>query len=239
MSDIAASALGIADAQPRHTVANTYGNPQSLARSFRLRRFERIKPLIDRIVARKGSCRIADIGGTEYYWNIFGSYVADTPVEIDLINLTAEPVSQPKFRGLAGDATDLSAIPDRSYDLVHSNSVIEHVGTWTAMSRMATNVRRLAPVYYVQTPNFWFPYEPHFRVPFFHWLPEQVRARLCMQMNLGFGGQQTTLDAAMRRVQSACVIDRGQLAELFPDAVIKRERVLGLTKSIMAIREPA
>ena len=221
---------------PAHTVEATYGNPKSLAYNFRAKRFAEIRPLIDGVIAAKGSCRIADIGGTEYYWNIFGSYATDKPVEIDLINLHAAPVKGARFRSLAADATELGHIDDHAYDLVHSNSVIEHVGNWDAMTRMASHVRRLAPAYYVQTPNFWFPIEPHFRAPFFHWLPEQGRYRLLMQFNLGFGGKRRTVDEAMRGLQSAVLLEKRQMAALFPDAQLKSERVFGLTKSWMAIR---
>lgn len=221
---------------PRHTVEATYLDPASASFRFRQRRFGLVRAMIDDIVARKGSCRIADIGGTDYYWRVAGNLLETAPVEIDLYNLEAKPVSGDKVRSLVGDATRLEHITDDAYDLVHSNSVIEHVGSWSDMVAMAGHVRRIAPAYYVQTPNFWFPYEPHFRAPVFHWLPEQVRARLLLRFNLGFGGRRSTLDAAMRAVQSARMLDRAQVEALFPDAEIRRERVLGLTKSLMAIR---
>jgi len=91
--------------------------------------------------------------------------------------------------------------------------------------------------YYVQTPNFWFPYEPHFRVPFFHWLPEQVRVRLLMRFSLGYFRKADSIDKAMSNVESVRLIDRKQLAELFPDATIRAERICGFSKSIIAIRQ--
>ena len=210
-------------------------NPRLI--SFALAGFNTLKPLIDKIIAEKGSCRIADIGGTEYYWEIFGSYVADNPVEITLMNIDAPAVRSSKFISKTADATDLSAYPDNAFDIVHSNSVIEHVGNWDRMSKMAHHVRRLAPVYFVQTPSFWCPYEPHFRFPLFHWLPEQARAQLLMNLNLGFGGKRETYDAAMRGVQSTYILGNRQFRELFPDAEIVRERAFGFTKSLMAIRK--
>ncbi|MEZ5818172.1 MAG: class I SAM-dependent methyltransferase [Hyphomicrobiaceae bacterium] len=232
----AAAAAKGADPAPRHTVEATYLDPTSASFRFRQRRFAVVRAMIDEIVAVKGSCRIADIGGTDYYWRIAADLLATAPVEIDLFNLEAKASGHPKIRSLVGNATRLDHIADDAYDLVHSNSVVEHVGDWSDMVAMAAEVRRIAPAYYVQTPNFWFPYEPHFRAPLFHWLPEQVRARLLMRFNLGFGGRRDTLDAAMRAVQSARMLDGGQVAALFPDAEISRERYLGLTKSWMAVR---
>lgn len=222
---------------PRYSIANTYCDPRAASFRFRARRFEHLRPLIERVIARKGACRIADIGGTEYYWNIFGAFVAENPISIDLINLDIAPVASSQFKSIAADATDLIDVPDFSYDIVHSNSVIEHVGNWDRMSRMALNVRRLAPTYFVQTPNFWFPYEPHFRFPVFHWLPEQVRADFLMRFNLGFGGRRANYDAAMRGVQSAALLSERQLQSLFPDSTVMREKAFGLTKSFMCVRE--
>lgn len=231
MSSTATAAL------PRYSIANTYRDPSAASFRFRARRFEHLRPLIDETIAKKGHCRIADVGGTEYYWDIFGSYVADRPVEITLFNLEAHPVKSAKFTSHAADATDLSAYGDNAFDIVHSNSVIEHVGNWDRMSRMAHHVRRLAPVYFVQTPSFWFPYEPHFRFPFFHWLPEQARAELLLRFNLGFGGKRPCYDSAMRGVQSAYLLSERQFRFLFPDADIVKERTYGLTKSLMAVRK--
>lgn len=213
-----------------------YAQPSSLPYRFRARRFAAVKSLIETTLAAKGHCRILDLGGTERYWDVAGDLVSRPGVEIDLVNLDTTPVGRSMFRSFAGDASDLAMLDDMSYDLVHSNSVIEHVGTWERMMRMADNVRRLAPRYYVQTPNFWFPLEPHFRAPFFHWLPEQLRYRVYMNMRLGFRGKAPSVDAAMRSIQGACLLDQRQMRALFPDADIRRERVIGLTKSWMAVR---
>ena len=217
-------------------IARAYMNPHALSRRFREKRFEKIIALIEAIIAEKGSCRIADIGGTKYYWDIAGDFVAKSPVEITMINPKETQPSEGKFSFLDGDATDLGFLDDNSFDLVHSNSVIEHVGDWEKRVTMASHVRRLAPVYYLQTPYFWFPYEPHFRSVFFHWLPEQVRYRLVMRFALGFADRKKSVADAMTRVQSARLLDRGQFRALFPDAEISAERVAGLTKSLIAVR---
>lgn len=221
----------------RAMVARAYADPHALSRRFREKRFARVAAIIDAIIAENGSCRIADLGGSKYYWDIAGGFIASRPVEITLVNPKEAQASAGKFIHLDADATDLSGLPDMSFDFVHSNSVIEHVGDWAKMSAMAANVRRLAPKYYVQTPNFWFPYEPHFRCLFLHWLPEQIRYRLVNRFALGFADAKGTTDAAMLRVQSARLIDAGQMRALFPDAEIVPERFCGLAKSWIAVRD--
>ena len=215
-----------------------YTNKQSLPYKFRKNRSKYIKEIIDQILSEKEECNILDIGGTEQYWNILIEYMSDKNISIDISNISGnEAENKSRFRFIAGDARNMSEFADNSYDFVHSNSVIEHVGDWSAMKQMAANVKRLARRYYVQTPNFWFPYEPHFRSPFYHWLPEQLRFRLLMHMTLGFRGKQDTIDGAMEQVQSVQLLDRRQFSALFDDAEIINEKFLLFTKSLIAIRK--
>ena len=64
-----------------------------------------------------------------------------------------------------GDARNLSEYADGSVDLVHSNSVIEHVGGWADMRAMADEMMRIGRSGWMQTPAWEFPVEPHFRAP--------------------------------------------------------------------------
>lgn len=217
-------------------MANPYSNPGSLPYRFRQRRFGYVKPLIEAILQRNGSCKILDVGGEEIYWDIAGDFIRQNNIEIHLLNIVPTPVSRANFVSVLGDAASLDHLDDNSFDFVHSNSVIEHVGDWRRMQAMASHVRRLAPSYFVQTPSFWFPVEPHFRCLFFHWMPEQIRYRLLLNFSLGFGGKRADVNAAMEAVQSASLLDARQFSALFDDATIVRERVMFVTKSLMAIR---
>ena len=224
-----------------HTVAiktTPYADRRSIGFRMRQRRYAHIKPIIDAILERQGRCRILDLGGDESYWDISDGHVEDMRIRIDLVNLEAKRASRPNFSAIQADACALGDLADMSYDFVHSNSLIEHVGTWGAMARVAANVRRLAPAYFVQTPYFWFPIEPHFRFPMFHWMPEAVRYRLILSRDMGFMKKASCVAEAVESVQSAVLLDRRQFSTLFPDADIRCERVFGLTKSLMAVRQP-
>ena len=104
------------------------------------------------------------------------------------------------------------------------------------MSDMAREVRRVARRYLVQTPNFWFPIEPHARTPFLHWLPESIAYRVVMSRKCGFWAKQDTVSGAVKTVQSAKLLDMRQMQALFDDATILRERFCGITKALIAIR---
>jgi hypothetical protein len=203
-----------------------------------MKRFAIIEQLIASIHNDRRKVRILDLGGTQQYWELFSELLENYNCYITIANLdiNSSRSEDGRFSFVSGDACD-KLFPDMSFNFVHSNSVIEHVGDWNRMDKMAQQVRSLAPIYYVQVPYFWFPFEPHFRVPFFHWVPEQLRARLAMQIALGVYKKQTTFSNSMRLIQSANLLDKKQLMALFPDANIKLEKAYGVTKSLIAIRQ--
>ena len=206
------------------------------ANYFRTKRFVFVKNIIDEILKVNNSCRILDIGGTPAYWGVLGRELDWGRIRVVVANLGATPSGLPGLECVTGDARQLDQFSDLSFDFVHSNSVIEHVGRWSDMEAMAKEVRRLAPRYLVQTPYFWFPIEPHARFPFFHWMPESWRYRILMTRTCGFWGRQPDLGRAVAAIQSANILDMQQMRYLFPDAKMIFERYYGFPKSIMAIR---
>lgn len=119
---------------------------------------------------------------------------------------------------------DARALPfdDGEFDVAYSNSVIEHLDP-ADRARFASEIRRVAGRYLVQTPNVWFPVEPHVLLPGFQFLPLAARRRL---WGLGVSEDPFT---------DIRLLDSAELRGLFPDAVIVRERFAGLTKSLVAV----
>ena len=214
-------------------------DPNSLVSRFRRARSRRVVELIRAIHAERGQCRIIDLGGEANYWHLFDrALLAECGVHITLVNPGGvdDVWDEDLFTVVDDDATHLPQYADNSFDLVHSNSVIEHVGDWVRMEAFAAECRRLAPRYYVQTPNFGFPVEPHFSSLFFHWRSEQSRARALMRRAHGFSQKAPDIGAAMRDVQHARLLDKTQFRFLYPDAAHHDEKVGPLTKSLIAVR---
>jgi hypothetical protein len=213
-------------------------NPNSLSSRFRKARARRVVELVEAAFAERGEVRIIDLGGEPEYWRRLydRNWLEARKVRITLVNPQRFEVDDPLFEAAVGDACALPEHPDLGFDLVHSNSVVEHVGDWPRMEAFAAEVRRLAPRYYVQTPYFWFPIEPHFSSPFFHWRSEQARARLLLKRRHGFAPRAGDMGQAMRDVQHARLLDKQQFRFLFPDAEHIDEKAVGLTKSLIAIR---
>lgn len=177
----------------------------------------------------RGGERIIDLGGLPDFWS-----GVSVPLDITVVNLpgTLPPLPVPshhRLRLIEGDARAMAGHPDGSYDIAVSNSVIEHVGEPDDRRRLAHEVRRLAPRYWVQTPSIWFPIEAHTYMPFWWFYPEALRTRIKRRWH-------QKLPAWTRMIEGTTVLSWREMQDLFPDAELITERVAGLPKSYIAYR---
>ena len=215
-------------------------NPSSIRYRMRRARFVWIEMLLDQILATKDHATILDIGGRRDYWKLLDAAYKDR-ITITILN-TEEDVGKEsaedigiKIETVVGDGTNMPEFDDGSFDLTHSNSVIEHVGLHRDMAGLAAETARVGRAYYLQTPNFWFPLEPHYGVPFFHWLPETCRVWCHANLNVGFA-KRCTYAEALTRIDHTRIIPRRMLRHWLPDGVHVRERFAGLTKSLIVYK---
>lgn len=180
--------------------------------------------------------RVVDVGGHARIW----AEVEPRPMVV-LVNLDparAGPGGSgglPVLPRLQGDGRRL-ACADNAFDVAFSNSVIEHIGDWDDQVAFAREIARVAPRYFVQTPNRKFPVEPHTLAPFLHFLPRRWQPALVRWFSVwGWLTRPTRAeaDAFLADIRLLSVAD---MQRLFPDATIVRERFCGLTKSIVAMR---
>ena len=216
-----------------------YDSNQSIASRLRTKRILPLLSTIESVFNEHGKVNIIDIGGTEAYWNIVPrTFLEAHIVRITIINIpgTMNAKDHGPFRFLEGDGCNLSNFKDGSFHISHSNSVLEHVGDWSRMVEFSKELRRVSQHIFVQTPNYWFPIEPHCMTPFFHWLPKPVRVWLVLHFQLGHWERADSIDKAVRTVESARLLNRKMFHELFNDARIETERFYGLPKSFIAIK---
>jgi hypothetical protein len=212
-----------------------HSDVDSLSYKLRKKRFEIFLDSIKNLRAIDESMKaidMVDIGGTQKYWVVMGLENL-CEISITLVNLERQLINQPNFYQIRGDATALSQIKDHQFDLAFSNSVIEHVGDFEAQSRMAKEVQRIAPYYFLQTPNYFFPLEPHFHFPGFQWLPNQTRIWLMMHFSLGWHKKIIEIKNAEALINHNRLMRKKELESLFPNAKIIPEKILGLVKSFI------
>lgn len=210
-------------------------SPTSLAARGRAHRWA----LLARVFPDLPSYHVLDLGGTPDSW----LRAPVRPKAVTLLNLfdgelVADSGAQrPEWlTPVAGDACDPpAAITDRRYDLVFSNSLIEHVGGAARRAALAGVVRGLADRYWVQTPYRYFPVEPHYIFPGYQFLPLATRARITRAWPL-IHTRAGTWEDSMRTALEVELLSVSELRYLFPDATLHRERFAGLTKSVIAVR---
>lgn len=206
-------------------------DPDSLSNKMRARRFRQFEALV---ASLPRPLRILDVGGTNDFWEQRG-WAGRSDVRIFSLNMVAETQRHDNILPLAGDATDLSQFANGSFDIAFSNSVIEHLFTLENQRRMAREIQRVGKAYWVQTPNFWFPVEPHFQVPGWQWMPLDLRVAVIRRMRCGWRGPCANASDARKLVAEVRLLTRGTLASIFPGAMLIPERFCGLVKSWTAV----
>lgn len=207
---------------------------------FRKKRLELFGAMIDALFNKGDEIRVADIGGLRSYWELLpASFFERYSFKISIVNVPGVAPGEDSeiFSHLVADGCDLGAFASNSFDIAHSNSVLEHVGDFSRRELFAAEIRRIAKYYFIQTPNFWFPLEPHFFLPFFHWLPKSIRCHLVRRYALGHFERAESKAAAKALVDSCNLITASRMQKLFPDSRLYRERYWGLTKSLVAIKD--
>ncbi len=174
--------------------------------------------------------RVLDIGGTSQTWT--SESKGCEQFSVTLINLrSSQPVEENHFALIQGDATALP-FADKSFDLAFSNSVIEHVGTWDQQQAFAREARRVACKLWIQTPACSFPLEAHLLAPYIQYLPKKLQHRIVRWTPRGL----LQPDVVHEIVDEVRLLTYGEVKYLFPDCLILKERVLGFTKSYIAVR---
>jgi len=198
-----------------------------LARYFRSRRLRRF----GRSFNVDEQTKVLDLGGAEYYW----PWLEVRP-RVTVANYAARDLKRVALDWVRADGRNLP-FRDGAFDVVYCNSVLEHLPDEASREAMAREIERVGLGYSVQTPNRWFPLEAHTLTPAFHFLPKRWQARLARNFTIWGRLQRPSRAEARGFVENIRLLSARDLQGLFPDAAIERERFLGLTKSLIAVRQ--
>lgn len=106
--------------------------------------------------------------------------------------------------------------PDKSFDMVFSNAVIEHIVGKERQEKFAREVMRVGKSWFITTPNFWFPLEVHYLLPFFQFLPAGVQ-RIYSHLSPSAVPKGELIDLEL--------LSARQLRQFFPTSEIVKMRV--------------
>jgi len=221
----------------RHLADNQRAD--SLSTSLRKKRFDLFEAFVDGYCSSNPPCplKIIDVGGTPVLWDKASLFdrkpLTDLKVEVTVTNIKAFQAKYSHVKCIVCDAKDMRQFKDKEFDIVFSNSLIEHVGKYQEQLMVANEIRRIGRLYFVQTPYVYFPIEPHFLFPFFQFMPRMLQVWLLTNFKLGRGKIKSKAKA-IENIESVQLLNKKRLLALFPDSILYEEKFCGLTKSLIA-----
>lgn len=174
--------------------------------------------------------RVLDLGGTAISWRVLGL----RPLSVTLVNL--DQAEEPAESWMDVVQADACAGGLGKYDLVFSNSLIEHLGGHARRQRFAEVVRESAPSWWIQAPYRYFPIEPHWFFPCFQFLPFRARLMVCQRWSTLHASARKDRAEAAEMVASVELPSATEMQMYFPDGEIWFERIAGLPKSLVSIK---
>ncbi len=217
---------------------NDLNDPKSISAKARARRFQQFVHYAG--LRGVSNAHVLDMGGTIDYWKMNLQYIPRGLIKcIDVVNLPPRKDKTQTLAGIvlhnyAGSALDRSSLRQDQYDVVYSNSVIEHVGNLRSQKSMANIVQEIGQYYWIQTPAKSFPIEPHFYFPFFAYLPLSLRTLLHEHFQLGAMRRNPNWIDARMTCEETRLLTRSELQRIFEGCEILTERLFGLDKSYIA-----
>jgi len=208
-------------------------NLDSFSSKFRRKRFLLFLDFLKR--NKIEDPKIIDVGGTCNYWELMNSDHQNNFKPV-IVNISNEHLLSENYNSIIGDGKSLSFIKDKSFDVAYSNSMIEHLSSLDEQTEMAISIKRVAKHYFIQTPAFIFPIEPHFLFPFFHWLPKKIRIFLVLNFNLGWFNKCKNKAEAENLISSIRIMKKRELQKKFYDSKIVTERFFLIAKSYIVIK---
>jgi hypothetical protein len=188
--------------------------------------------------------RLVDLGGTVRFWEAWGLRDTDQ-VHITLINnnwlgeTNFNESSHAFIENRQADVLDLTEDDLKTFDVIFSNSFIEHLACREDQAKIAKMITKCGLPYFIQTPNKFSPIDPHFPrpyVPFFAIYPRRLQARLLTLGRLGSGSKALSIDDALGDLTYYNPLDFTDMRALFPDGKLRMERPFGIPMSILAYR---
>ena len=177
---------------------------------------------------------VLDVGGRPFIWNLLKEYYNVAPKELVILNTPSE-VLLPESDDYTIKIADGRRLPyaDNSFNLVFSNSVIEHVGDTEEMMQFSRECDRVGNNIYIQTPNRWFPVDAHLGVALIHWLPRSLYKKLSFlslryPFTINNPEEKKNFDLEFETTR---LLTLPQLKKIFPEKRIVAEKFLGLVKS--------
>lgn len=137
----------------------------------------------------------------------------------------------PGLRYVIADGLSLP-FPDKSFDLVVSFAVIEHLGSRSRQHAFVRELCRVGRTVFLTTPNRWYPIELHTVLPLVHWLPPTLFRRILCWLGKDFWAMEEHLN----------LLDESDLKGMISDSYLyetRHYRLLGIISNLVFYLTPS
>jgi ubiquinone/menaquinone biosynthesis C-methylase UbiE len=198
-------------------------NKNSLGNHFREKRFAFFLNKMNKPLT------VLDVGGKINFWENRG-LAGNKNYEITIVNIEKEKSKYSNIKTSIGNAVDLSQFNNNTFDVVHSNSVIEHLYNFENQKKMASEIIRVGQKHIVQTPNKNFFIEPHYLLPFFQYIPDKLKYLILTKTKLS-RLKKWDENFAKQYIKEIRLLSLKEMKVLFPNSKIYFEKFIWMNKS--------
>ena len=179
----------------------------------------------ERTMQPTSDMKILDLGGQPMIWDTIKTKLDITCINLSGIAIKEHP-SHHKIIFIEGDACNMPQFKKGDFDLIFSNSVIEHVGDASKRLQFANEVQRLTNNYWIQTPYKYYPMEAHTGMPFWWLYPQILRDYFIKKWRIN-------LPAWTEMIETTDIVETSEFKQLFSRAKFLREWII-FPKSMIA-----
>jgi SAM-dependent methyltransferase len=119
---------------------------------------------------------------------------------------------------------------DDAFDIGFSNAVIEHAGTSERQALFLSEFVRVTRRCFLATPNRWFPFELHTRLPLVHWLPPPLFRAIVRTLGFGFYARAENLNL-LTAPELLALVPPGEYQEV----TLRYNRFWGLPSNLILV----
>jgi len=182
---------------------------------------EQIKPDPDDVIVNVGA------GNGLFLESIYDRREKIIALDIDIVMLNDLKRKYSEVQCIVADATALP-FKDKAVKISFSNAVIEHVGANSRQQKFAKEIRRVSQKFYVTCPNKYFPFEFHYRLPLYQFVPKSIQKWLFQKFNIGLWYENKWEDINL--------LSYRQLKKIFPETTLIKQRITFCAETLICFK---
>lgn len=182
---------------------------------------EQIKPDADDVIVNVGA------GNGLFLESIYDRREKIIALDIDIVMLNDLKRKYSEVQCIVADATALP-FKDKAVKISFSNAVIEHVGANSHQRKFADEIRRVSQKFYITCPNKYFPFEFHYRLPLYQFVPKSIQKWLFQKFNIGLWYENKWEDINL--------LSYRQLKKIFPETTLIKQRITFCAETLICFK---